>query len=154
MAALTHPISVIPHRQLRVVAPIDHGRREFRELPWSFQEPTTPAPRIASISERRHRREVLLRRRRFVALAMCAAVLAATWGIGGLLAGLKTTHLETIPGSQRTANGYVYTVQPGDSVWSIATELDPSGDPRPVVAKIDAELGGTSIVPGEHIVLP
>jgi hypothetical protein len=154
MAALTYPIGVIPQRRLRVVAPIDQPRREFRELPWSFQESTTPTPRIVSISERRHRRELLLRRRRRVALAMCAAALAATWGIGGLLSGLKVTHLETIPGSQRTANGYVYTVHPGDSVWSIATELDPSGDPRPIVAKIDAELGGTSIVPGEHIILP
>jgi hypothetical protein len=45
-------------------------------------------------------------------------------------------------------------VQPGDSLWSIAARVDPSGDPRPLVAKLAAELGSSTVQPGEHITIP
>jgi hypothetical protein len=45
-------------------------------------------------------------------------------------------------------------VEPGDTLWSIAVRLDPTGDPRPVVAKLEAEVGGDSVVPGEQLTLP
>ena len=47
-----------------------------------------------------------------------------------------------------------YVVRPGDTLWSIAARLDPTGDPRPVVAKLEAQVGGDTVVPGERIVLP
>jgi hypothetical protein len=39
-------------------------------------------------------------------------------------------------------------------VWSIATRLDPTGDPRPIVDTIVAQLNGASIAPGERVLLP
>jgi len=154
MAALTYPIGVMPPRRLRVVAPMETNPSHFQAPSWSFQEPLGLTPTIASIDERRRRRAVLARRRRLTALVVSTVILLATWGMVGLLAGLQTSHLETLPGSHRVANGYVYTVRPGDTVWSIATRLNPSGDPRPLVAQIEASLHGASIVPGQQIRVP
>lgn len=154
MAALTYPISVIPQRRLRVVDAIEARPEHRRELPWSFQEPNSTGARIASIDQRRRRRAILARRRRLAALFASAAILTATWGAVDALAGTRQSHLVTLSGSHRTASGVFYTVQPGDTIWSIATRLDPTGDPRPLVAKIVAHLHGEAIVPGEEIAVP
>ncbi len=53
-----------------------------------------------------------------------------------------------------TGNGVTYTVQPGDTLWTIAERVDPTADPRPLVARLAAQTGSDSVVPGEHIVLP
>ena len=44
-------------------------------------------------------------------------------------------------------------VAPGDSVWSIAADLAPTSDPRPVVDAIVAANGGSSLVPGQRLEL-
>jgi Tfp pilus assembly protein FimV len=53
--------------------------------------------------------------------------------------------------SQRT-----HVVQPGETLWDIAFELDPSTDTRVVVARL-AELNGLASVdvkPGQALLLP
>ena len=47
-------------------------------------------------------------------------------------------------------------VQPGESLWTIATQADPAGDPRAVMQEIiDINaLHGTSVQPGERLWLP
>jgi LysM repeat protein len=59
-------------------------------------------------------------------------------------------------GSAQTEIGksVVYTVQPGDTLWSIAERVAPSADPRPLVAKLAAQTGSETVTPGESIVLP
>jgi hypothetical protein len=49
---------------------------------------------------------------------------------------------------------FVYTVQPGDTLWSIAQRVDPSADPRPLVAKLAAQTGSDTVFTGERITLP
>jgi Tfp pilus assembly protein FimV len=45
-------------------------------------------------------------------------------------------------------------VKPGDTLWSIASRLEPSGDPRPLVAQLQSELHGATLDPGARLVLP
>jgi nucleoid-associated protein YgaU len=53
-----------------------------------------------------------------------------------------------------TAVSGVYTVKAGDTLWSIAERLDPSADPRPVVAELAKATGSDTVFPGERITLP
>jgi hypothetical protein len=39
-------------------------------------------------------------------------------------------------------------------LWSIAQRVDPTADPRPLVAKLAVQTGSEHVVPGERIVLP
>jgi Tfp pilus assembly protein FimV len=56
--------------------------------------------------------------------------------------------------SPRTGGAVSYTVQPGDSLWSIAERVSPTRDPRPLVAQMASQLGSETVVPGERITVP
>ena len=49
-----------------------------------------------------------------------------------------------------------YVVQPGDTLWSIAVEMAPSEDPRPLVDAISSAnaIDPTTLAPGQTIVIP
>ena len=59
----------------------------------------------------------------------------------------------------RTSDGagkaQLYVVRPGDTLWSIAAERY-AGDPRAGIWKLQHtnDLAGTTITPGEQLVLP
>jgi LysM repeat protein len=52
------------------------------------------------------------------------------------------------------ASKRVYTVQPGDTLWSIARQLHPHDDPRSVVDQLAAQVHGGSLQAGQRLVLP
>jgi LysM repeat protein len=93
------------------------------------------------------------RRRRVAAALLFATVAAAlVLAVGGLLASFGGGPLTA---SERPgAPAAVYVVQPGDTFWEIARRLDPSGDPRPLVARLVAAHGSPVLVPGERLALP
>ncbi len=85
-----------------------------------------------------------VRRRRLAAAGVVAVVVT--------LALLPQPRAVSAPAQLSTDATYV--VQPGDTLWTIATRVDPTGDPRPLVARLYAETGTYAIVPGERIRIP
>ena len=52
------------------------------------------------------------------------------------------------------SDGSLYIVHDGDTIDSIAAAINPSGNHAALVAKLRAEVGSDTVVPGEHILLP
>lgn len=106
----------------------------------------TPAPARLPVA-------AVYRRRRVVAALLVTSVAAAlVLAFGGLLASFGGGPLTA---SERPgAPAAVYVVQPGDTFWEIARRLDPTGDPRPLVARLVAAHGSPVLVPGERLALP
>ena len=102
---------------------------------------------------RSHIAPAVYRRRRVAAALLVASVAAALiLAVGGLLASFGGGPLTA---SERPgAPAAVYVVQPGDTFWEIARRLDPTGDPRPLVARLVAAHGSPVLVPGERLALP
>ncbi len=110
--------------------------------------PFVPAPAPARLPV-----AAVYRRRRVAAVLLVTSVVAAlVLAVGGLLASFGGGPLTA---SERPgAPAAVYVVQPGDTFWEIARRLDPSGDPRPLVARLVAAHGSPVLVPGERLALP
>ena len=45
-------------------------------------------------------------------------------------------------------------VQPGDTLWSIARRIQPTGDVRPLVDQLVAANGSAVLVPGATVIVP
>jgi len=99
----------------------------------------------------------LTRRGRIVVAALITAgvvlVAALAWLAGTARAGT--------PGAGPPPSAVYHSlrpvvVQPGESLWAIATQADPTGDPRSVMQEIiDINaLHGTSVQPGQRLWLP
>ncbi len=55
--------------------------------------------------------------------------------------------------AQQVASYRIHTVQHGESYWSIATDLAPKQDPRPLVSQL-IETNGSALQVGQEIILP
>jgi len=86
-------------------------------------------------------------------LVVCCLLVALWFGAGALTAG-RSTGLVPLPGAKAVPGGYLYVVHPGDTLWGIATRVDPTGDVRPLVAKLEAEVRSTVLTPGTTLVVP
>lgn len=99
-------------------------------------------------------RPAVVRRRRvllgIVATGLLVA-LALPWGGSG---GRPLATSGSAPAGDPIAAHALYVVQPGDTLWTIAERLDPSGDPRVIVGELASRLGGDTIRAGEQIRLP
>jgi nucleoid-associated protein YgaU len=94
------------------------------------------------------RSTVRLTRRGVVALTMAVLALGATliW-----LAGLSAPHSAAAPPAPHSV-----TVQPGDTLWSIASQVAPDRDPRAEVAALQQRnhLTGVELFPGQVLRVP
>ncbi len=122
-----------------------HPRPALRLLPGGLGARPSPA---------------VYRRRRVVALVLAVAfVVVAMAGLQALLRPLAGAGggrpLSATEGSAPVTAGHESVlVQPGDTLWTIARELRPTGDLRPVVDDLTALNGGASLEAGQVIVLP
>ena len=102
-------------------------------------------PHLRPLSPSTYRRRRALAAGSVVALSAVATLVLGALGGGSLTAPERPLPVEA---------GSVYVVQPGDTFWSIAREVEPEGDVRPVVDRLVAEHGGPTLVVGEPIRLP
>ncbi len=118
------------------------GRPELRLV-----EGGAAARPAAARGTRRVPAAVRRRRSLLVAMSLLLGILALPLGGAG-----GHSHA---PGSALAGVGRsgLYVVRPGDTLWSIAERVDPSGDPRPIVARLAAQLGTDTVVPGEQLTL-
>lgn len=71
-----------------------------------------------------------------------------------MLSSIHSPALVVLPGSVRVPGGYEYVVRPGDTLWSIASRLEPGGDPRALVAELGSQTHGATLMPGTVLHLP
>jgi hypothetical protein len=96
------------------------------------------------------------RRRIGAVLAAVTLVAVGYLAVTGLLtvvgAGATPTHRPSVAaGGPASAVSRYYVVQPGDTLWSIARSLHPSGDIRPVVDRLEARAGGATLEAGQRL---
>ena len=113
--------------------------------------PVRPARSRRTASSRpRAARPRLTRRARRLAtvLALAAGVAFGSW-VGPLVSGGSESDL-------RLAGGTSVVVEPGDTLWSIASSLDGDSDVRTLIDEIQElnGLDGVELVPGQKLRLP
>jgi len=146
----------------------------FERLPIRSAEPF-PAPRLRLVVDGEMRlagtrvaydalpaKLRLTRRGKVVVVVLVALVLMAL-ALGAALASLpagastgSAGHVAGIDGAIVAAPAATVVVQPGDTLWSIATRLGPNADPRRTVDAIIAanHLSGAAVQAGQRLVLP
>lgn len=111
-------------------------------------------------STRRHS-SLIYWRRRVVVAGLVVGLLWLTLRTTQLLSPYGTDpHLAATPTMVESAAGDVFAggrvviVQPGDTLWSIARGLQPTGDVRPLVDRIAELNSGHSLIAGQTLMLP
>jgi Tfp pilus assembly protein FimV len=94
------------------------------------------------------------RRRRAAAAGLALVIVLVAAQAGGALGDQPLAVSERRPAFSSASTGVHYVVEPGDSLWSIAEELEPGEDPRPVVDALAEARGDAPLIPGETIVWP
>ena len=119
-----------------------------------------PRPQLRLVRPPRRGRDIY-RRRRFAVLvllvvivfAVVGAVTAARAAMGAIGGGPLTSPASPLARVQPVA-ATSYVVRPGDTLWSIAGAVHPSGDLRPYVDRLAAQLHGHPLQAGQRIALP
>jgi len=90
-------------------------------------------------------------RRRRLAVLVAALSLLALPAAALLASGPSTATVPTASAPAAAPVRSVYVVQPGDTLWSIAHELDPAGDPRETVDRLVELNGSAALQPGQRL---
>jgi hypothetical protein len=153
VATRTHPVGVrscssIPHPPAPVAEPTaPPGEPPAATVIVPVRLPQ-PAPSLPAPARLR------LTRRGRVVLTLGAAVTASLAWLAAASGAQAAGHGMSPAAASHAVSRIV--VQPGQTLWSIATQADPRGDPRLVIQRIIAanKLAGGSIVAGQHLVIP
>ena len=114
----------------------------------------------SSLPARRQSEATYVRRRIIAAVVGLLALALAVQVLSALVAAVipevpssGATTLEQAAGESGLAAQAV-VVQPGDTLWSIARDLQPTGDVRPLVQRLSELNGGAALEVGQRLVLP
>lgn len=153
VATRTHPVGVrscssVPHAA--IPGSIPHAAIPAAEPPAATERLPQPAQPLPARAPGRLR---LTRRGRVVLTLGVAATASLAWLAAA--SGAQAASHGVSPGAAQHSVSRV-VVQPGQTLWSIATQADPQADPRLVVQQIIAanKLAGGSIVAGQRLVIP
>lgn len=89
-----------------------------------------------------------------VAAVVVAVALAVAVGAGAFASLAPPAAPAAAPGAVAASSSGTVVVEPGDTLWSIARRLQPSGDLRPLVQRLIERNGSAAIQPGDVIALP
>ena len=92
---------------------------------------------------------VYLRRRLAVLVLLLVLAVGAQLVLSAAWASLATSPgavPPAAPAAVSTSAADVVTVAPGDTLWSLATELRPGADPRPLVDELARRNGGSAVL--------
>ena len=99
-------------------------------------------------------------RRRIVCMTLRLGLLWVMSSAAGFVNGDRSverpqaqTLIESAAGESLTA-GQVVIVKPGDTLWSIARKMQPTGDVRPLVDRIATLNNGYGLIAGQALLLP
>jgi hypothetical protein len=95
---------------------------------------------------------VVYRRRRLVAATLTLSVLLGGRVVADLAGSGPLAASE--PAQPVLIGEQVHIVQPGDTLWTIARSLQPTGDIRRLVDVLAAQRHGAALQVGERIALP
>lgn len=113
-------------------------------------------PSAAPVSAPSLTAAVGLTSRAAISAALAVLVVLVVIAAASVSQGRRAVASPTSPGvpAAATAGPVVAVVEPGDTLWSIARELQPRGDIRPLVDRLVAANGSAVIVPGQELRLP
>jgi LysM repeat protein len=106
------------------------------------------------VAARRARRAAVRTRRRRLFLGSAALAVSAALALPFSILGGSRPATPPPSAGVAVAGAGVYVVQPGDTLWSIASRFDRGGNPRPLAEALARETGSSTVVPGEHIEVP
>lgn len=103
------------------------------------------SPHPAMLRRAKRLRVARFRRRRIAVVVIALGIVVTANQAVGALGGSNFTQ----PGRLPAVTSYV--AQPGDTLWSVAEQIAPGEDPRPVVDALIRARGGSDLYPGETI---
>jgi acyl dehydratase len=136
-------------RSFSTVTPLRENEIMAATIQISTNPISTPPVSRSEIRPQRRADSVVYWRRRFgvgVAMVILGAGLwtIATWATN------STVGVNPVVADEVT---HVYVVQPGDTLWSVASQLDSDGDVRDTVDRLAALNGGSAIAVGQRLLI-
>lgn len=120
-----------------------------------LRRPVPPGPLPGAARRRALPDRATRVRRRRLALLVAVVVLAVAVGLAVQalrgLTDLGPTGPRRVDTGPAPVAGEEYVVQPGDTLWSIAEQIAPGSDPRPVVDALREANGGPTLEVGTRL---